>query len=97
MPKASLLDTGASANLISTHDVDVSKLKLVTSGLVFTMWNGSTQKVLGRADIEVYNPKQNKSYSVTSDVVPGKLTPILGNSVVQVMQLITVTQSSLTM
>ena len=54
------------------------------------MWNGSTQKPLGRADIEVCNPNQKKSYTVIFDVVPEKLTQILGKSVVQAMQLITV-------
>jgi len=82
-PKAFLLDTGASANLISTHNVDVQKLRLVTPGRTFTMWNGSTQKTLGRARITLYNPVTHKTYDVDFDVVPVGLTPILGCSAIQ--------------
>ena len=46
--KAFLLDTGASANLISSHDVETRKLRLTTPGRTFTMWDGTTQQAMGR-------------------------------------------------
>jgi len=84
-----LLDTGASANLISTHDVDINQLKLVTPGKVFTMWNGSMLKSLGSATIEVYNQKDKQKHKINFDVVSQKLTPILGAAAVQCMGLVT--------
>ena len=87
--KAFLLDTGATANLISTHDVAVHKLKLTTPGRVFTMWNGSKQTALGSAPIKVYNPKTKQNFNVLFDIVSDKLTPILGCTAVQAMGLVT--------
>lgn len=91
--KAFLLDTGASANLISSHDVDTRKLKVTTPRRTFTMWNGSTQRAIGRAAIPVYNPVTHKTYDVDFDVVPAKLAPILGCSTVQAMGLVQVNSS----
>ncbi len=88
--KAFLLDTGASANLISSHDVDTRKLKLMRPGRKFTMWNGSTQEAMGMARITVYNPVTQKEYVVNFHVVPAKLAPILGCSTVQEMGLVQV-------
>ena len=88
--KAFFIDTGAGANLISSHDVDVSKLKVTTPGQFFHTWNGSVQKSLGRADISLYNPKQKRRFVLNFDIVLDKLTPILGSTAVQIMNLITV-------
>ena len=86
--KAFLLDTGASANLISSHDVDTRKLRLTTPGRKFTMWNGTTQQAMGRTSIQVYNPVTKLTYDVNFDVVSDKLTPILGCRTIQEMGLI---------
>ena len=67
--KAFLLDTGASSNLISTHDVDMSQLQLATPGRTFTMWNGSLQKSLGTATVEVYNPRLTLVHALNSESV----------------------------
>ena len=88
--KAFLLDTGASANMISSHDIDIRKLKLTTPGRKFTMWNGATQQTIGRACIPVYNPVNQKTYNIHFDVVTPKLTPILGCSTIQAMGLVQV-------
>ena len=87
--KAFLLDTGASANLISTHDLDINQLQLTTPGRVFTMWNGTVQRSAGSAVIRVYNPKTKQSHDLKFDIVSERLTPILGNTAVQSMGLIT--------
>ena len=87
--KAFLLDTGATANLISTHDNAGHKLKLTNPGRVFTMWNASKQTALGSAPIKVYNPKTKQNSNVLFDIVSGKLTPILGCTAVQAMGLVT--------
>ena len=87
--KAFLLDTGATANLISTQDLDVRKLRLSTPGRTFTMWNGSMQKTIGREHVPaLYNPVTRRTYQVNFDVVPAKLTPILGCSTIQEMGLV---------
>ena len=88
--KAFLLDTGASSNLISTHDVDMSQLQIATPGRTFTMWNGSLQKSLGTATVEVYNPRHKQMHRINFDIVSDRLTPILGAEAVQSMGLITV-------
>ena len=88
--KAFLIDTGAGANLISAHDVDTSMLKLHTPGRTFHMWNGSEQRSLGRAPIKLYNPKQKRVFVLNFDIVPDKLTPILGSAAAQAMDLVTI-------
>ena len=88
--KAFLLDTGASANMISSHDIDIRKLKLSTPGTKFTMWNGATQQTIGRACILVYSPVNQETYNIHFDVVTPKLTPILGCSTIQAMGLMQV-------
>ncbi len=83
-----LLDSGASVSLLSTHHVDVSKVNLSQTGKTLRMWNGSTQASMGTACIKVFNPKTGKSQSVDFEIVPEKLTPVLGCTAVQQMGLI---------
>ena len=73
-----LLDPGANANLISTHDADPDKLQVMPPGRVLTMSNGATQKTLGQTRIAVYNPECHQMHELIFDVVPVKLRPILG-------------------
>ena len=87
--KAFLLDTGASSNLISTHDVDMKQLKLVPPGRMFTMWNGSLQKSMGKAVIDLYNPKSRQKHKICFEVVSDNLIPILGAEAVQSLGLVT--------
>ena len=54
------------------------------------MWNGSVQKSLGQAVISIYNRKQKRRFVLNFEIVPDKLTPILGSTAVQKMNLITV-------
>lgn len=87
--KAFLLDTGATINLISTHDIDASKLNVKTPGQVLSMWNGSLQPSLGTADVNVLNPKTWTKHTLNFVIVPDKRMPILGCSAVQEMGLVT--------
>ena len=48
--QAFLIDSGASTNPNSTHDVDITKLKMEIPGNLLKMWNGSKGRALGRGN-----------------------------------------------
>lgn len=84
-----LLDSGASISLISTHHVDMSKLKISSPGKTLRMWNGATQRSLGTTRVKVFNPKTRTTHTVEFEVVSEKLTPVLGCAAVQQMGVVT--------
>ena len=81
------VDCGASVNVIPAKYIDK---KLKPCSKILQMWNQSEVKPLGTCRVKLHNPKTHKKYSVEFIVVPGNLTPLLGTSAVQQMQLITV-------
>ena len=89
------LDTGATANIIPQHvykkackDHRMKKLKQCNISLV--MFNKTTTKVMGKALIEVINPKNGSRYDVEFLVVREDLTPLIGVKTLQSMDLIEV-------
>ena len=89
------LDTGATANIIPQHvykkacrDHHMTRLKPCDISLV--MFNKSTTKVMGKALIEVLNPKNGARYEVEFLVVREDFTPLIGVKTLQTMNLIEV-------
>ena len=89
-----MLDTGATTNLISTHDFDISKLDLAPDKLL-KMWNGSPQRSLGQATIKLYNPKTRCQYDAVFDIVSEQRIPMLGVHTSQSMGLVTINEDIL--
>ena len=83
-----LIDSGTGANLISSHDVNVSQLKVTGPVCGFILWNESVEKSLGKADIKVYISKLKETFNVNFDVVSVGLTPVLGSETPQKLKLI---------
>jgi len=60
-----------------------------------TTWNGNQFTSLGVCRTKLQNPKNNKRYSIEFVVVEGDRTPLIGLSVAQQMNLITVNDDKL--
>ncbi len=80
------VDTGASVNLLPTN---LAK-DVVPTTKTLRMYNETEVKPIGTCHMSVKNPKTNKKYSVEFVVVTGDFRPILGLSVAEQMNLITV-------
>ena len=76
-PVTFLLDTGASASLLPKKYVDTSKLNLGPTKTL-EMWNGTSGKSCGTANLLVTNPATNRKQGINFDLVAGNHKPILG-------------------
>ena len=54
------------------------------------MYNGTKIRPLGKKRISMRNPKNNRNYNLTFQIVGEENKPLLGASAIQGMQLITV-------
>ena len=90
-----LMDTGASANIIPLHVYkkaypQPSMRKLKPCDISLIMFNKSTTKVVGKAMMEVMNPKNCSSYNVEFLIVREDFAPLIGSKTLQEMDLIEV-------
>ena len=82
------VDSGASVNVISAKHVNESKIKPTSS--VLHVYNGNSIKTVGKANLEIRNPKTKETVNADFMVVEDQLMTLLGKETSEVMKLITV-------
>ena len=83
------VDCGATCNILPDKLLPVDQ-SLHQHEHVLTMYNGSTMTAKGKCQLELLNPKNNKTYRAEFIVVKGNATPLLGSKAAQQMQLLKV-------
>jgi hypothetical protein len=83
------LDSGATANFIPKSYLSEST-EIENSDHTLTTYNQSTMRSYGTCILRLKNPKTHKRYKVKFIVVDDKYTPLLGEKVIQAMNLITI-------
>ena len=81
------IDSGAAVNLLPAEYVTG---QLEKTNKVLVMWNKTKVRPLGTSRVKLENPKTGRKYNVNFVVVAEPLTPLLGASAVQRMNLVTV-------
>ena len=82
------VDSGASVNVISANHVHNVRLDKVKTKL--SMYNGSTLKARGKAQLVLKNPKNGKKFKAEFVVVDENLMTLIGKKTSEDMKLITV-------